>query len=140
MMMNLADFLKAFISLTPRAIATDTTTNGTGIDTRGFKSALVFQASGVVTDGTYDTTVTDSTDNSTFVTPGAGTAAFAQVVAANDNLVWVGNIDLTHDIDRYIRTQTVSATTTTGALLCTGAFLSDSNPPPTQSQTVAFQL
>ena len=104
-----------------QALKADNYSTGTAtsseIDTAGFAEAvIIFDAGTVGSSGTVDVTVTDcDTSGGTF---GSVTgAAFTQVVAANDEAVYVGRIRLnsatagTPDkCNRYIKVQAVVGT------------------------------
>jgi hypothetical protein len=115
------------IALSPRAIATDTTTAGSIIDTALYDLGVLFLIiSGTVADGTY-TPLIEHGDASNLSDAAAvadtdlyrsgvssGQEADAAFVAADDNkikkLSYIG-------AKRYVRLSLVSATTTTGAVI-----------------------
>ena len=101
--MSLSDLaaLKAVVGIDPDAY-TAATTNGSGIDTKGYHQALVVVSAGDIAT-TLDVKVQESSDN------GSGDsfadisgAAFTQILAAADNIVAVGRINL-DATERYIR-------------------------------------
>ena len=78
------------------------TTNGTGIDTRGYHQALVILNVGTVTTS-LDVKVQESSDDDTADSyADISGAAFTQVTTANDNAIYVARINLT-GTERYIR-------------------------------------
>jgi hypothetical protein len=78
------------------------TTNGTGVDTRGYHQALVILNVGTVTTS-LDVKVQESSDDDTADSYADITgAAFTQVTTANDNAIYVARINLT-GTERYIR-------------------------------------
>lgn len=78
------------------------TTNGTGIDTRGYHQALVILNVGTVTT-TLDVKVQESSDDDTADSyADISGAAFTQVTTANDVTVYVARINL-DATERYIR-------------------------------------
>lgn len=84
-MRSVYDAIKAKFSQRPAALTA--TTNGTGVDTLGYTSAMVVLEVGAVsgTSPTLDVKVQESADNSTF-TDVTG-ATFTQVTAANNSQV-----------------------------------------------------
>ncbi len=105
--MSLSDMaaFKAVVGIDPDAYAA-ATTDGAGIDTKGYHQALVIVSAGDITTS-LDVKVQQSSDN------GSGDAfaditgaAFTQILAAADNVVAVGRINL-DETERYIR---ISAT------------------------------
>lgn len=99
--MKESDSIKIVQGLAPQDLQATGPTNGTGVDTIGFDECVVVLNSGTNTGaGTLDVHVEESDDNLTF-TDITG-AAFTQVVAANDNTVYQGRIDL-RGRKRYIR-------------------------------------
>lgn len=78
------------------------TTNGTGIDTTGYHQALIVVNAGVITT-TLDVKIQESSDNGVADAFADITgAAFAQILAAADNLVVVGRVNL-QGTEQYIR-------------------------------------
>lgn len=78
------------------------TTNGTGIDTRGYHQALVILNVGTVTTS-LDVKVQESSDDDAADSyADISGAAFAQVTTANDVTVYVARINL-DATERYIR-------------------------------------
>lgn len=61
-MLDLTSIVDVVQSISPRVIATDTTTTGTTADLSGYNSAVVVFDIGTVTDGTYTPVVQESTD------------------------------------------------------------------------------
>lgn len=112
-------------SLNPAA-RVNGTTNGTGVDLRGYDSAMLCVAFGAYTDGTHTPSVQHSVDNSTFTTVSASDleGAFAAVSsAAGQNAVQsVGYIGS----NRYVRVVMTVTGATTGAL--SAAFVAAGSP------------
>lgn len=76
-------------SISPQAIASNTTVNGSSIDTRTLAKDsrhLVHCRVGTRTDGTYTFTVQDSADNSSFATLAVYSGAVGAISAANTSL------------------------------------------------------
>ena len=104
-----------------QALKADNYSTGTAtsseIDTAGFAEAvIIFDAGTVGASGTVDVTVQDSDTSGSGYAALTG-AAFTQVVAANDEAVYVGRIRLdsatagtTDKCNRYIKVQAVVAT------------------------------
>ena len=92
------------------------TTNGTGVDLRGFDSAMIAVEFGAYTDGTHTPSVQHSADNSTFTTVSASDldGAFTAVSSAGgaNSVQAVGYIGAL----RYVRVVMTVTGATTGAL------------------------
>lgn len=115
-MRDLHNVISPAVAKPAAAIATNTTTNGTGVDLQGFQSCEFVIVSGTLTDGSYAINVQESDDNATFTDAPAsailgGEPTFA---ATDDNVVksvgYVGG-------KRYARIQIVSTGVTTGGTL-----------------------
>jgi hypothetical protein len=111
--------------LTPATIATNTTTAGEIIDTKGFESLSFLNRASDYTDGTYTPLIEDGEDSGlsdaaavtdTFL---IGTEANAALSA--DGVSKIGYIGK----KRYVRLSYVSTSTTTGATLDSVAVLGD---------------
>lgn len=101
--MTLSDVaaMKAAVGIDPDAYAA-TTTNGSGIDTLGYHQALVVVSAGDITTS-LDVKIQESSDDgSSDAYADVTDAAFTQILAAADNVVAVGRINLT-GTERYIR-------------------------------------
>lgn len=132
-----SEHLRPYRGLQPKAYTSST--NGTGVDTRGFEEALVILHAGTWTDGTHTVKVQESTDNSTF-SDVSGAAFTAVSSAATDDDVWVGRLNL-RNRDRYIRLVNTVASATTGAVLGAEVILCGARTVPvTQANTVAFSI
>jgi len=82
-----------------------------GVDCRGFRQALVIvNAGAMVSGGTLDVTIQESSDDGSSDAYVAVTGAtFTQITAANDNALYIGRVDLTKR-ERYIRVLGTGAT------------------------------
>lgn len=118
--------LKTQPALNPSAIASNTTTVGTAVNTLTFEAVTFSIQSGTITDGVYTPVVEDSSDNVTYA-PVAddfliGTEAEAAFVAADDNVCkrigYVGK-------KQYARLSIVSTGVTTGGALSAQAILGE---------------
>jgi len=121
--------LKALKALNIASIATNTTTAGSSIDTKGFESLTLFFELGARTDGTFLPLVQDSDDNSTFVdvvdTFLIGTEAEASLSTANTvkSIGYVGK-------KRYVKASIVSSAVTSGATASATAILANAAKRP----------
>ena len=121
--------LKALKALNIASIATNTTTAGSSIDTKGFESLTLFFELGARTDGTFLPLVQDSDDNSTFVdvvdTFLIGTEAEALLNTANTvkSIGYVGK-------KRYVKASIVSSAVTSGATASATAILANAAKRP----------
>lgn len=109
--------MRAVNALTSATIATNTTTNGAVIDTKGYNAVEFVIRAGTVTDGTY-TPVINESDNADMSGSNAvidddllGTEAGA-VLDTTADVVQIGYVV---GAKRYVRLSLVSAGTTTGA-------------------------
>lgn len=110
--MTLSDVaaMKAAVGIDPDAYAA-TTTNGAGIDTMGYHQALIVVSAGDI-DTSLDVKVQESSDDgSSDAYADITGAAITQILAAADNVVAVGRINL-NGTERYIRVVGTSAGTT----------------------------
>lgn len=73
--------------LLPQVVAATLTTEPTSIDMQGYDALAIVLHAGVVTDGEYTVTVTDSADDITFVAVDCLASAFAVLTAAADELI-----------------------------------------------------
>lgn len=113
-------------------------TDGTGVDAKGFDECLVVLNSGTNTGAaTLDIIVEDSADNSTFAAITG--AAFTQLVAANDNTPYVGRIDL-RKYKRYLRINAVGDAANAAIAGVMFIFLNHNQGPATQTNTVGFDV
>lgn len=95
-------------------IATDTTTNGTGVDCNDLKSITFYFATGAYTDGTYTPNIQESDDNSTWTDVEAVNVIGSETaLSAANTVVSIG----AHPQKRYARAQIVSTSTTSGAVI-----------------------
>jgi len=93
--------MKAAVGIDPDAYAA-ATTNGAGIDTMGYHQALVVVSAGDIATS-LDVKIQASSDNgSADAFADVSGAAFTQILAAGDNVVAVGRINL-EGSERYIR-------------------------------------
>lgn len=123
--------IKQEIGLNIQAISSDTTTNGTEIDTVGFESLVFIQQLGTATDGDYTLLIEDSdVSGSGYVAVAddflIGTEADTQLSTSNttSRIGYVGK-------KRYVRASVVSANTTTGATLGVLGILGHADVNPT---------
>lgn len=124
MQFDTASNLTARVGLNTAAISSNTTTNGTIIDTQGFGGLTYLLNVGARTDGTYTPAIQHGDDPalSDAATPAAddlvGTTAAAAINTANTvkKIGYVGN-------KRYVRLNVVSTSVTTGATVGATAVL-----------------
>jgi len=113
-MLDLKSKLDPVQSLAPAAY-TDST-DGTGVDLRGYNSAVVHIDVGLWTDGTHTFQVEDSADDTTFAAVADANLQGAEPVvdgATDDNQLYeIGYLGG----KRYLRVAVTCATTTTGAV------------------------
>jgi len=115
-----------------------TSTDGTGIDALGFDEALVIVNSGTNTStGSLDVIVEESDDNSSF-TAITG-AVFTQILAANDNTIYQGRIDL-RKRKRYLRINTVGDNSNAAIASVSFVLLGAKYGPATPTETNAFSV
>ena len=118
--MALYEEVKVINAFLPASYAAGTNYNGAasgavGIDMRGFDEATIIVHAGTVTgSGTLDITPMQNTTNTTVgvaVVPNvAGTTqAFPQIVAANDETVYIGRLQA-KNMNRYLFIRAVGAT------------------------------
>ncbi|BAI71476.1 hypothetical protein AZL_020380 [Azospirillum sp. B510] len=125
-MRDLHNNLAPLVALNIGAIASNTTTNGAIIDTRGFNSLEFVIQSGTLTDGTYtpaliEGNASDLSDGSPVAADDLlGTVAAATFAATDDNKVkklgYRGN-------KRFVRLSLVSAGASTGGTIGATAIL-----------------
>lgn len=126
---NLLELIKWQWSLVPTTISSDTTTNGTGIDRTGKKGMICIASIPAYTDGTYTMGIEESEDDTTYtdITGASWTAVSADPGATNN--LYIGTIDLTKNIEQYVRFSVVSTGTTTGAtVMCLFGFADVASP------------
>lgn len=120
-MRDLASNVKVSVGLTPQTIATDTTTVGAIIDTKGF-SSLTFALAAEWTDGTYTPLVEDGDDSGlsdaaavvdSELLPTSDTGPEADAALAADGASKIGYAGN----KRYVRLSVVSASTSVGAVV-----------------------
>lgn len=116
--------VNAGISLAGQAVSTNTTLNGTGVDTYGYESVTMLFGVGARTDGSYAFKAQDSADNSSFADldntdymagapPAAVTVAGMLLVGLKDTAAQAPTTP--GQLRRYIRGVVVSTSVTTGA-------------------------
>lgn len=114
-MRDLNDQVDVALSLVPAA-RVNGTLNGTGVDLRGYDSAMLVVSFGAYTDGTHTPSLQHSDDNSSFTTVTAAelTAAFTVVSSAGgaNSVQRVGYLGS----KRYVRAVLTVTGATTGAL------------------------
>jgi len=114
-MRDLNDQVDVALSLVPAA-RVNGTLNGTGVDLRGYDSAMLVVSFGAYTDGTHTPSLQHSDDNSSFATVTAAelTAAFTAVSSAGgaNSVQRVGYLGS----KRYVRAVLTVTGATTGAL------------------------
>ena len=136
----LEEGLKAVIGIPAQDHAV-ATVDGDGVDTNGYDEALVILNAGTATaTGTANVKLQESSDNAVAdaFTDIAG-AAFVEVVAANDETVYVGRIRV-KNFERYIRAVSIVGTDTVelGVIIILGK--NKGLKPVSQVQDVAFAL
>ncbi|MCH7944128.1 MAG: hypothetical protein IIB67_12995 [Proteobacteria bacterium] len=90
------------------------TASGTGVDLRGYESAVATFVTGTVTDGTHTPSVEESDDDSTYTAVAAADLLGSLADLASDTVQRVGY----RGGSRYIRAKITASGTTTGALDC----------------------
>lgn len=110
---DLHNAISTAVSIAPAANRT-ATTNGTGIDLAGYRSAVALVQFGTVTDGTWTPTIEESDDNSSFATATDISGSFTATTSANDETVQEVSYTGTKRYIRVAVTETVASTT--GAL------------------------
>lgn len=96
------------------AIATDTTTDGTGVAWGRFRSVMVVIWSGTVTDGTFTFEVQDSDDDSSYTAVADAYLEGAEPALTTDDTVVVVGYKGTR---KYLRVVCVSTDTTSGGVV-----------------------
>ena len=99
------------VALTAISVTSNTTRNGSGIDANDL-AHLTFVYFGVITDGTYTMSLSESDDQSTVTAVAAGRTIGSLTVLTAGNLV---NSVGVHPTKRYVRINMVSTATSTGA-------------------------
>ena len=121
--------LKAVKAFNIASIASNTTTAGSSIDTKGFESLTLFFELGARADGTFLPLVQDSDDNSTFADVIdaflIGTEAEASLSTANSIKIigYVGK-------KRYVKASIVSSAVASGATASATAILANAAKRP----------
>ena len=129
--------VKPFVAIDIDTIATDATTTGDIIDTQGFESVTLGLITGTVTDGDYTLQLKDSADGTTFAVVtdanllGTETAASFTADTDDDSISKLGYIG----INRYVRAEIVSASTTSGSVIGAWGVLGDIKSGPDRTQT-----
>lgn len=122
-------------ALNPQAITTDTTTDGTAIDLKGYHSCLFVIQSATITDGTYTPVIEESStgdfsgeETAVIDADLTNTEANAAFAAADDNecktIGYIGS-------ERYVRFTITSASTSSGGTLGAVAILGNPEVAPT---------
>lgn len=101
----------ASVALTAISVTSNTTRNGSWIDTKDL-AALLFVYQGVITDGTYTPAVQESDDQSAITSVASDRIIGSLTALSAGNLV--GSIGV-HPTKRYVRLNITSASTSTGA-------------------------
>lgn len=99
------------VSLTAISVTSNTTRNGSWVDTNDLAS-LTFIYSGVITDGTYTPSLSESDDQSTVTAVASDRTIGSLTVLTAGNLI---NSVGVHPTKRYVRINIVSTSTSTGA-------------------------
>lgn len=118
--MQLFDNIKTLVSLVPATRTSDT--NGTGVDTKGYRDGMLLIEAGDIdlasTDETYAFKVQESDDNSTFTDV---TGATTTVTADNQSkLIRLSELNVTRK--RYLRA-VLDVGGTTPSIPCSATFL-----------------
>lgn len=109
-MRDLKNNIKEATSLAPAARTA--TANGTGVDLRGFDSAVCIFQVGVITDGTHTPKLQDSPDDATYTDVAAADleGSFANLASnVNQRVGYIGS-------QRYVRAVSTVAGATTGGV------------------------
>lgn len=119
------------VALTSQTIATDTTTAGAIIDTKGFESIEFIALSGTITDGAYALLLEEGDDSGlsdvAAVTADETLGALTGFVAADDDTtIRVGSIGK----KRFQRLSLVSTSTTSGGVFAAIAVLGHPHTAP----------
>lgn len=126
--------LKPVSALDISTITSDTTTNGTIIDLKGFESVTLFFKSGAIAAGTATPSFTEGNDAA--LADGAtvavddliGTVASVTYADTDDNVnKWIGY----RGKKRYLRVDIVTTGTTTGTVISCDAILGTPHKAPT---------
>ncbi len=102
----------SYISLAPVSVTSNTTRNGTGIDTANAVSVTFVFTAGGVTDGTYTNHIEESDDNSTFTDVATDRLTGTLTALSAGNLIDKVGV---HPTKKYVRAVSVSTGTTSGA-------------------------
>lgn len=132
---NPVEYCKA-VSTLKAASYSAASTNGTAVDTKGYRKALVVLNAGTAAaSAEADVSIETSADNSTWAALSG--ASFAQITTANDETVYVGSIDCDLN-NRYVRAVNVGDGTNAVALSVDVILLDPEVGPASQTNTVAF--
>lgn len=100
-MRSVSDAIKPVVSLSPATRTADA--NGTGVDCKGFRSAMVLVEAGTIdttdTDETYTINIEESSDNSTY----AAVSGLTTTITASDTQKLIRVEGLDTDRSRYLR-------------------------------------
>ena len=114
MIETLSQDSRVVASIPMAAIATDATTNGTGVAWGRFRSVMAVIWSGTVTDGTFTFEVQDSDDNSSYAAVADAYLEGAEpALTASDTVVVIGY----KGTRKYLRVVCVSTATTSGGVV-----------------------
>jgi hypothetical protein len=131
------EFIKPNTTILPQSLSA-ALTNGSGVDTQGFKEALVvFHAGTAAASAEADVHVEESSDDSTYVNITG--AVFTQVTTANDNTIYVGRIKLEKRL-RYLRAVNVGDGTNAVVLGVSIILLAANVLPVTQVNASVFDV
>jgi len=113
-------------------------TDGTGIDCAGFDECLVIVNSGTNTStGSLDVIVEEAPDDSTYVAVSG--AVFTQILAANDNTIYQGRIDL-RKRNQYLRINAVGDGSNAAIASVSFILLNPKYGPATPTNTNVFSV
>lgn len=134
MIKDLGNNLGVFNALDSATVATDTTTAGIVIDTKGFQSGAMCLRVSAYTDGTYTLSVTEcATSGGSYTAIPAsrivGTATALNSANEHDKLGFIAN-------QRYVKASIVSASTSSGAVLSASCLLGDPDQGPVATHDV----
>ena len=111
---DMSELLYASQTLAPKAYTTST--DGTGVDLRGYDAATVVLSVGAFTDGTHSFTLEESSDDSSYTTVAAADIVGSTLVLDSTGEMnadyWCGYIGSA----RYLRVASTISAVTTGAV------------------------
>jgi hypothetical protein len=116
-MRDISKNLSVGVSIDPQTISSDTTTNGVGVDVRGYDAAMVeFTSNDVIADGDFALTVEESDALSSGYTAVATAELIGTLVdfsASNEGVQQVGYVGN----KRYVRGVVTSTSTSSGGIM-----------------------